>query len=136
MAWRALTISHREWVLADRARTVVRNAWHHCFARWDVVVCPVMPLPALPHDPRPMQERTVRIGDASLPYERMSAWAGPATMAGLPAAAMPIGVGAAGLPVGVQAIGAQFDDRTTIAFARLCGEAFGGFVAPPSCRDA
>lgn len=131
---RALASSHRDWIAADRARSGIRDAWLRLFERWDVVVCPVMPLTALAHDNTPMQQRTVRIGEAQLPYTLMGTWAGLATLAGLPATAMPIGFGASGLPVGVQAIGAQFEDRTTIAFARLAEEAFGGFVAPTAMR--
>ena len=132
----AFASSHRDWIAADRVRTGIRDAWQRVFERWDVVVCPVMPLTALPHDNTPMQQRTIQIGDAQLPYTLMGTWAGLATLAGLPATAMPIGIGASGLPIGVQAIGAQFEDRTTIAFARLAEGAFGGFVAPPAmCRS-
>ena len=54
---------------------------------------------------------------------------------GLPATVLPIGPGASAMPIGVQAICAQFDDRTTLAFARRVEEVIGGFVAPPR-RDA
>ncbi len=131
---RALASSHRDWIAADRVRTGMRHRWRQLFGVGDVdvVVCPVMPLPALLHDDLPMQQRTVEIDGQRLPYSCMGVWAGPATMAGLPATALPIGVGASGLPIGVQAIGPQFEDRTPLAFARLVEQAFGGFVTPES----
>jgi amidase len=40
-----------------------------------------------------------------------------------------------GLPVGIQIIGARFEDRTTIDFARGLSETIGGFAAPPGYED-
>jgi amidase len=40
-----------------------------------------------------------------------------ATLANLPATAMPIGATRRGLPIGMQVIGPYLEDRTTIAFA-------------------
>ncbi len=128
---RAFASSHRDWIAADRVRTFVRHGWRQLFAEVDVVVAPVMPLPALPHSGAPMEQRTIEVDGRTLPYALLGAWAGPATLAGLPATAFPIGLTPGGLPVGLQAIGPQFEDRTTIAFAAACEQAFGGFVAPP-----
>ncbi len=128
---RAFVSSHRDWLAADRRRTAIRHDWRQLFAEVDVVVAPVMPLPALPHDAAPMEQRTIEIDGRRLPYTLLGAWAGPATLAGLPATAFPVGRSAGGLPVGLQAIGPQWEDRTTIAFAAACEQAFGGFVPPP-----
>ncbi|MEZ5738263.1 MAG: hypothetical protein R3E68_01565 [Burkholderiaceae bacterium] len=59
---RALASSHRDWIIADRQRTGIRHAWRQFFTRWDLVVCPEMPLTALPHDDTPAEQRTIRIG--------------------------------------------------------------------------
>jgi amidase len=48
-----------------------------------------------------------------------------ATLACLPATAVPIGKTKAGLPIGVQIIGPYLEDRTTIAFAGMVERAFG-----------
>ena len=64
------------------------------------------------------------------------AWPGVVTLPGLPATAMPIGFSESGLPIGVQAIGPFLEDRTTIAFARLAEQEFGGFVPPPLSAGA
>jgi len=58
-------------------------------------------------------------------------WADPATTCGLPATVAPIGHSLTELPIGVQIIGPHLEDRTTIAFAELIENGFGGFVPPP-----
>lgn len=49
---RALVLSHRDWVLADRLRTGIAHQWRQLFREWDVVLCPVLPTPAFPHTRR------------------------------------------------------------------------------------
>jgi len=62
-------------------------------------------------------------------------WAYMAVVSGLPATVAPVGLSDSGLPVGIQIIGAKFEDRTTIAFARGLSALIGGFVAPPGYKD-
>lgn len=66
-----------------------------------------------------------------LPYFDQLAWPGVAIAAGLPATVAPLERDAAGLPIGVAINGPFLEDRTTIGFARLIEQAFGGFVPPP-----
>jgi amidase len=61
----------------------------------------------------------------------LMAWAGIATLNGLPATTMPNGRSESGLPIGVQIIGGYLEDRSTIAFAGLIEREFGGFTPPP-----
>ena len=56
-----------------------------------------------------------------VPYGAQVEWPGMATLANLPATAVPIGTTAAGLPIGAQVIGPYLEDRTTLAFAALLG---------------
>ena len=53
-----------------------------------------------------------------------------ATVARLPATAVPTGRLIDGLPMGVQLIGPYLADRTPLRFAQLVEQALGGFVAP------
>jgi amidase len=124
-------LSHRDWIEADRRRAVLRQRWHELFTEFDVVVYPVMPTPAIPHDHSPMGSRGVSIDGADHDYLDQLALAGVATLPGLPATALPIGTSEEGLPIGVQAIGPMFGDRTTIRFAELAEREFGGFTPPP-----
>ena len=129
---RGLVLSHRDWIATDRTRTAIVARWRELFRSFDVVLCPVMPTPAFPHDHSPEQRtRRIAIDGKEYPYLDQIVWAGIATLTGLPATAAPIGRSDAGLPIGVQIIGPHFEDRTSIAFAQLIEREFGGFVPPP-----
>jgi amidase len=128
---RSRVLSHRDWIIADRVREGHRQRWRALFREWDVVVCPITPTPAFPHDHSPPETRHISIDGQDFHYDDQLVWAGMATLPGLPATAMPIGLSPAGLPIGVQVIGPFLEDRTTIAFAQCIEQAMGGFVAPP-----
>ncbi|SEL86591.1 amidase [Streptacidiphilus jiangxiensis] len=120
---RGVVLSHRDWVGLNGRRELHRHAWRRLFAEFDVVVCPVTPTPAFPHDhhPNPM-ERRIDVDGVAFPYFDQLVWAGLATMPGLPATAVPAGLSPEGLPVGVQLIGPMFEDRTPLRLAELLEE--------------
>ena len=133
---RAIALSHREWVLADRGRAQLRGQWRELFRSFDAVICPVMPTPAFPHDHSPNQmERRISIDDKDYPYLDQLVWPGIATTPGLPATAIPIGRSPQGLPIGVQIVGPWLEDRTPLTLAALIEREFGGFVPPPGFDD-
>jgi amidase len=127
---RGLVLGHREWVAANRVRVGLSQRWREFFREWDVVVCPSMPTPAFPHDHTPEFARHIKIDDKECAYGDQVAWAGVATLPGLPATAVPVELTDTGLPVGVQVVGPYLQDRTTLTFAALVEREFGGFVAP------
>jgi amidase len=127
---RGLTISHPEWICKSRMRGALRARWLALFDDVDVVLCPPMPGLAFAHDHSPQFARKLDIDGAKVPYNDQSAWAGVATLNGLPATTMPIGHDDGGLPIGMQIIGGYLDDRTTIAFAGMIEREFGGFTPP------
>ncbi|MFF2086197.1 amidase [Nocardia sp. NPDC058176] len=130
---RGMVLSHRDWVEADNRRELHRQSWRRLFADFDVVVCPVTPTPAYPHDHRGgLEDRRIDIDGVEHPYFDQLVWAGVATMPGLPATAIPAGRSPEGLPVGVQLIGPMFEDRTPLRLAELLERVIGGFQAPPS----
>ncbi len=128
---RALVLSHRDWVQIDRVRDGLAARWRAFFTEWDVVICPVLPTPAFPHDHAEQRTRTLDIDGVAHRYLDQVVWAGVATLTGLPATAVPIARSETGLPIGVQVVGPHLEDRTTIAFAEAIEREFGGFVAPP-----
>lgn len=128
---RALVSSHRDWIQAHRARVAISHQWRQLFREWDVVICPVLPTTAFPHDDAEISQRTIDIDGRRVPYAYQTAWSGPASLSGLPATSVPIGLGRSGLPVGVQIVGPYLEDRTTLGFAQLAEREFGGFRAPP-----
>jgi amidase len=128
---RSNVMSHREWIRTDRIRTSIADQWRRFFREWDVLLCPVMPTPAFAHDHGGMTARRITVDGVDVSYLDQTMWPSVATLAGLPATAMPIGRSDDGLPIGMQIIGPRLEDRTTLAFAELVERAFGGFVAPP-----
>src|SRR5262245_62151615 len=128
---RSIVLSQRDWVAASRVRYGIAQHWRELFREWDVVVCPVMPTSAFPHDHSPQQSRRIQIDGTDCPYEDQVVWAGLATLPGLPATAIPLERTSEGLPVGVQVIGPYLEDRTPLTFARLVEREFGGFVPSP-----
>jgi len=126
---RGLTMSHAAWIRTGRVRSGLRAGWQALFHDVDVVLCPPMPTVAFPHDHS--SPRELDIDGKKVPYGNQIAWAGIATLNGLPATTMPIAHTDGGLPIGVQIIGGYLDDNTTIAFAGLVEREFGGFTPPP-----
>ena len=131
---RGSVMSYREWTRTDRIRTGIADAWHRLFRECDVVLCPVMPTPAFAHDHSDGNGRRISIDGTEVAYWDQNMWNGIATLAGLPATAMPIAVSDQGLPIGMQIIGPYLEDRTPLAFAILMEREFGGFVAPPAFK--
>ena len=128
---RGAALSHRDWLLADQERAVLRQRWRELFAEFDVVLAPIMPTPAFRHDQSDLPSRRINIDGTEHDYFDQLALAGIATLPGLPATVFPIGRSDEGLPIGVQAIGPMYEDRTPIRFAELAERHFGGFTPPP-----
>ncbi|NUR93679.1 MAG: amidase, partial [Kribbellaceae bacterium] len=130
---RAMVLSHRDWIELNSRRELHRDRWRQLFREFDVVVCPITPTPAFPHDHNPdVLERRLDVDGVQYPFFDQLVWAGLATMLGLPATAVPTGPSPEGLPVGVQLIGPMFEDRTTLRLAELLEQRIGGFQPPGS----
>ncbi|MQY30640.1 amidase [Nocardia aurantia] len=130
---RGVALTHREWIGVNHRRESHRDRWRRFFAEFDVVVCPITPVPAFPHDHgSDRAEQQVDIDGVGYPYADQLVWPGLATMPGLPATAVPTGPSPEGLPVGVQLIGPMFEDRTPLRLAELLEPELGGFRAPPN----
>ncbi|HEY2708976.1 MAG TPA: amidase family protein [Caulobacteraceae bacterium] len=127
------TASHLDWMVADEARALAGDQIRRVFARFDVILAPVNPVAAFPHDQRAFTRRTLTLSDGTKhPYLAMLRWIALATACGLPATAIPAGQTAAGLPVGAQLIGPRGADSRTLAIAEAIEDRLGGFVPPPT----
>ena len=123
---------HVDWLNADAERAHLRAAWATFFEDYDVLLAPVMPTAAYPHDHQPdWGKRTITINGKPFPYSEQIAWAGLIGVAMLPSTVVPVGLTASGLPVGMQIVGPYLEDRTALHFARAVAEATGGFRPPP-----
>jgi amidase len=107
------------WMGALDGQLAVRRQWGALFEAFDVVIAPVMGVVAFEHQTAEFAERTHVIDGEATPYAAQVAWPGMATLANLPATAVPVGVTKAGLPIGAQIIGPYLEDRTTLEFASL-----------------
>jgi amidase len=128
---RAIAQRHREWVVTNEQRAQMRVAWERYFETHDVLLAPVMPTVAFPHDHSEYTTRTIVVNGTALPYIHQLFWAGLTNVVYLPAVAAPVGLARSGLPVGIQIVAPYLEDRTAIRFAALLADAIGGFVAPP-----
>lgn len=127
---RGFTWTYREWFLATRKREALRKQWRDTFKEFDLILCPVMPTPAFPHDHSNSEKRQIKIDDKLIPYYDQFIWVSIATLFGLPATVIPIAHSKNGLPIGIQVIGDYLEDYTTIKFANLFEREFGGFAIP------
>ena len=113
-----------------------QSKWAEFFKRYDVLLAPVSLTVAFPHDhSEPLIYRRLEVNGKNKRYIDNLSWTAMAVVAGLPSTVAPVGLSASGLPVGIQIIGARFEDRTTIAFAKDLSELVGGFKAPPGFMD-
>lgn len=129
---RATDLPHREWLKLNERRHQLRRTWSAFFRHWDVLLCPAMATPALPHMQQGQTwERTVTVEGHVIPYNDMLFWPGLTGAFHLPASVAPIGLSQSGLPIGVQIVGPIYGDRTTIAVAELLEASWRGFAPPP-----
>ena len=142
-AARALTMRKYEAFAVAEQRERLFRTWRDFFTHYDLVICPVMPTVAYPHDSRgegasdpitACESRSMIVDGRPRPYFDGLQWPSLATVADLPATAMPTGRFVDGMPVGVQLIGPYLEDRTPLRFATLLERELSGFSAPPDCR--
>jgi amidase len=126
-------LAHRHWLQANERRAHAQQAWADVFDNVDVVIAPIMPTAAFPHDTeRPYGKRTLSVNGSDAPYRDILFWAGLATMPHLPSVAIPIGHTADGLPVGMQLIGPKWSDHKILSIGEEISSVLGQhFVAPP-----
>jgi len=120
------SISAHAWLgLMDR-RMQWQAQCRRLFEAFDVVLLPPFGTAAFPHIEAPdWGTTTLDIDGEPAPYRDQLAWAGLATLPGLPATVVPVGRNAQGLPLGVQIVGPLLEDRTPLAVARWLQESGG-----------
>ena len=137
---RALEMRHFEYINLMGQREQLCRRFHDFFKSHDLLICPVMPTVAYGHDhrgdgaPDPItltESRSMIVDGRPRPYMDGLQWPSVATVADLPATAVPTGRFIDGMPMGVQLIGPYLEDRTPLRFAQLVERELGGFKAPP-----
>jgi amidase len=129
---RGADISHGAWLILNERRLRIRRAWSAFFQDWDVLLCPVLALPAqLKQETQPTHEMTASVNGRAIQWQEMMFWPGLIGGFHLPSSVAPLGLTKAGLPMGVQIVGPIFGDRMTIAVAKMLEKSWRSFVPPP-----
>ncbi len=129
---RAFAMSHREWLQVNERRHQMRLLWDVFFGDWDVMLCPAAASTAWPHDQKgERHERFIEVNGRKVSTIDQRFWAGYSCNFYLPSTVAPLGLTRDGLPSGVQIITRQYGDYSSLRFAELIEEEFGGFIAPP-----
>ena len=132
---RATGMRHRDWIALDEERQHHRQAWHALFASVDVLLCPVFPVAAFPHqvddDPVGILNRTMRVGDYEVHHGALTHWCGVVGVSYLPSTVVPVGRTDDGRPVGIQVVADFLRDRTSLSVASVLEATLGGFTPPP-----
>ena len=136
---RAVRLTHHEFLALEEQQQQLRAVWAKFFEQYDLILCPIMPTVAFPHDhsgsgPGHVAQytRAIIVDGQPVPYMNGLQWPGLVTVANLPATAVPTGRFIDGMPMGVQAVGPYLEDRTPLRFAQLVEQALGGFTPPPA----
>ena len=101
------------YLKAQKARTLLINAYNEAFEKYDALLCAVAPAPAFKFG-----EKT----DDPLQMYMEDVMSVPPSMAGLPALAAPAGTSSDGLPIGIQLIGPRQSDQTLLNIAKSVEE--------------
>lgn len=126
-----MTQDHRSWLASHERRLHNRVAFEAMFEHVDVVLTPVVCVPAIPHTPEPsFFERTIEVAGATRPYTDLLFWTVSVGAMHLPATVVPVGNTVDGLPVGIQIVGRYLDDLTTLAMASLVEQVTTGGLPP------
>jgi aspartyl-tRNA(Asn)/glutamyl-tRNA(Gln) amidotransferase subunit A len=101
------------YLQAQKARTLLVEAYNKLFAEYDVLLSPVSPTPAFGIGENTEDPVKMYLADIMTV---------PPSLAGLPAISVPAGTTETGLPVGVQLIGARKADARLLSLARSLEE--------------
>lgn len=134
---RLVTQSYRAGIDALESQARTTQAWASVvFSRFDVVLCPAVPVAAPLLSDLPAEERTFPVDDTLVPSEQVYRWSRQANLPKLPSTVVPLGAGAAsGLPIGAQLLAPYLEDYTSLQLAVDAEEAgLIEYVAPPAWR--
>jgi amidase len=138
---RAVRLTHHDFLSLQEQQQQLRAVWERFFQGYDVILCPILPTVAFPHDHSGVgpghiaqYSRTLVVDGQPIPYLNGLQWPGLVTVANLPATAIPTGRLIDGMPMGLQVVGPYLEDRTPLRFAQLAEQVLGGYVPPPELR--
>ncbi len=112
-----------DYLRAQRARTMMRDAWTRMFDGIDVLAAPTVPMTAVEAGQEAVEWADGTTEAVSDSYVRLCA---PANITGVPALTLPVGHDRAGLPIGMQLMARPFHDATVLRVGRVYEESVAG----------
>ncbi|MFH9294678.1 amidase [Streptomyces sp. NPDC017520] len=112
-----------DYLRAQRARTMMRDAWARMFDGVDVLAAPTVPMTATQAGQEAVEWADGTTEAVSDSYVRLCA---PANITGVPALTLPVGHDRAGLPIGMQLMARPFHDATVLRVGRVYEESVVG----------
>jgi aspartyl-tRNA(Asn)/glutamyl-tRNA(Gln) amidotransferase subunit A len=109
------------YLKAQKVRTLIRRDFEAAFREVDVICSPTAPMPAFKLGEKIDDPLTMYLTDV---------YTLPASLAGIPAASVPVGLTSGGLPVGLQIMAPPLAETRLFAFASAC-EKSSPPAAPP-----
>ena len=128
---RYLKATAAEYMAIHDRREQYRARWRAFFQDWDILLAPIVIVPAPPHSTEVSDVRVAQFDGQHVSFRVQSAYSGLSIMGGVPATSFPIGMSQDGLPISIQAIGPYLEDYTPIRFTGLVGAEIGGYQRPP-----
>jgi amidase len=128
---RNVTARMRDIAVARERRARLMADCARFFTEHDVLLCPITPVAAIPHDHQPdIDARRITVNGQQRHYGDQIPWASLPGVCSLPAVVVPVGLTRTGLPVGLQVIGPFLEDRTAVDVAGRIGALRGPLIPP------
>ena len=131
--WAAYSVAtHHDWLKADETRQRLKRTLAGFFEKWHAIVMPIAPSTAFEHiETGDAVTRLLKVDGQPTPYHAFHSWIALASVAHLPAAAVPVPRRPGELPCGVQVVGPEGSDAEVLAIAEALEAGMGGFRRPP-----